>query len=137
MLVAACGPLFVKTMEARVRKAGERHPKTLISIYNLGDFYGLTGRYAEGESLIRRALVGFREVLGEDHPYTLAALDGLANNLIGQQRPAEAEPVALENHRLREERYGSDHAEAISAGELLIRIYDTLGEPEKAEAYRR
>ena len=73
-------------LTVRRRELGSQHPRTFISVFNLGDLYHRMGRNAKAEELMREALEGFRKVVGEDHPYTLETLGGLAGTL--RARPA-------------------------------------------------
>ena len=55
-------------MEIRRQVLGEQHPDFAISINNLAELYGGTGRYEEAEQLYRQAMEIRRQVLGEQHP---------------------------------------------------------------------
>jgi serine/threonine protein kinase/tetratricopeptide (TPR) repeat protein len=129
-------PLLREGLAVRRSTLGDRHPRTLISVFNLGDLYHRMGRDAKAEPLMREALDGFREVVGESHPYTLETLGGLASALVGLEKFEEAEALALENHRLRGERFGADHALTAEAADVLVEIYEETGRPEEATRYR-
>jgi hypothetical protein len=83
----------------------------LISVFNLGDLYHRTGRDAKAEPLMREALVGL-------------------------ERFEEAEALALDNHRLRGERFGADHSLTAEAADVLVEIYEKTGRPDEAARYR-
>jgi hypothetical protein len=95
------------------------------------------GRNEEAEKLMREALEGFRVVVGDDHPYTLEALGGLAKALVDLERLEEAEALALESYRLREKRFGADHVLTVDAAALLVEIYEKTERAEEAARFRR
>jgi hypothetical protein len=69
---------------------GARHPSTLSNRNNLAILYQSQGRYGEAEPLYQEALQASREVLGRRHPRTLIIQQGMAQNLVNQDRPVEA-----------------------------------------------
>ena len=81
----------------------------------------------EAEGLYVECLDGRLEVLGEDHPYTLEALGGLAQTLLAMGRLDEAETFALDSHRGRSARFGADHSLTTDAAQLLDEIYEASG----------
>ena len=60
-------------VERSARVLGEQHPSTLAIALNLSLDLRQDGADAESESLHARTVASFREVLGEDHPVTVAA----------------------------------------------------------------
>ena len=50
---------------------GDRHPKTLICISNMGDLLKVMGQLKEARPLFEEALQAQRETLGESHSGTL------------------------------------------------------------------
>ena len=95
------------------------------------------GRNEEAEKLMREALEGFRVVVGDDHPYTLETLGGLAKTLVDLERLEEAEALALESYRLREKRFGADHVLTADAAAVLVEIYEKTERADEAARFRR
>ena len=56
---------------------GNRHPKTLISVNNLGRILQEKGDLAAAETLYREAVEGQRNKLGDQHPHTLTCIGNL------------------------------------------------------------
>ena len=75
---------------------GNRHPKTLISINNLGTLLYAKGDLAAAEPLLREALEGQRETLGNRHPDTLISIGDLGLLLQKKADLAAAEPLLRE-----------------------------------------
>jgi serine/threonine protein kinase/DNA-binding winged helix-turn-helix (wHTH) protein/tetratricopeptide (TPR) repeat protein len=68
----------------------------------LSSVYGGLGRFAEAETLSRKAVEAGRQVWGDKHPETAVLISNLAYALMGLDRPAEAEVYyrqALESRR--------------------------------------
>ena len=77
--------------------------------------------------MLREATDGFREVLGEEHPYTGIAMLSLADALLQLDRISEAEALAIETRTRREDRHGPNHEQTREAEELLARIRQAQG----------
>lgn len=61
----------------------------------------------------------------------------LTDCYLGLEQPAEAEPYALETFHGRKALLGATHEQTREALDRVIRIYESLDKPEKAEIYRR
>ncbi len=61
------------------------------SLHNLAGLYKAQGRYAEAESLHKRALAIFEHALGPEHPHVAASLENYAALLRETARADEAE----------------------------------------------
>ncbi len=83
-------------LEIRRRMLGDDHPKTLISLENLGISLENQGKYSEAEPYLREAMAGCRRVLGNDHPNTLEAIKNLGGLLQKQGHFSAAEPYLRE-----------------------------------------
>ena len=70
-----------------------------------------TGRHAEAEPLMRRALASDERSYGPDHPAVARGLNNLAMLLQGTGRHAEAEPLYRRALASWERSYGPDHPE--------------------------
>jgi tetratricopeptide (TPR) repeat protein len=103
---------------------GNEHPRTLVSINNLGDIYRKRQKYSQAEALYGEALEVRRRVLGPLHRDTLASLTSLAEVKLQLQKYTEAEGLLREAVASREkatpdswERY---HAQSL-LGSVLAR----------------
>ena len=65
-------PLYREALQARRETLGDRHPDTLISIWNLSKLLATQDETKKGEAkqLCQEAVTGAREVLGDAHPHT-------------------------------------------------------------------
>ena len=70
---------------------GPEHPDVAKSLHNLAGLYKAQGRYAEAESLYKRALAIFEHALGPEHPHVAASLENYAALLRETARADEAE----------------------------------------------
>ncbi|KAJ1639406.1 hypothetical protein T492DRAFT_1117215 [Pavlovales sp. CCMP2436] len=100
---------------------------------SLGRLLQAQGKLGEAEPLLRRALEGREEQLGESHPDTLASVNNLAVLLKAQGKLAEAEPLyrrALEGH---EKQFGASHLNTLNSVNnlaALLQAQDKLDESE-------
>jgi tetratricopeptide (TPR) repeat protein len=90
------------------------------------------GRYAEAETLVRRALAIRLKALGEGHPDTAASYNRLAANLHAQGRYAEAETLVRRALAIRLKALGEDHPDTGRAYQGLA--VSLLGQGKYAEA---
>jgi CHAT domain-containing protein len=72
---------------------GPDHPNVALSLSNLASLYQDQSRYAEAETLAKRALAIREKVLGPDHPDVAFGLHNLATLYWVQGRYTEAEPL--------------------------------------------
>ena len=72
-----------EALEACRETLGDRHPRTLAAMNNLGTLLMNKGDLAAAEPLCREALKGMRETLGDRHPTTLSCIRNLGALLQG------------------------------------------------------
>ena len=126
-ICALAEPLeYSQALEANRRVLGDDHPKTLVSLNNMGHLLRSMGQPAKAEPYYREALEGARRVLGDDHPKTLISLNNMGCVLQDMGKYAEAEPYyreALEGDR---RILGDDHPRTVTLinnmGFLLIQM---------------
>ena len=70
-----------EALEVQRETLGDRHPRTLFSINNLGRLLYAKGDLAAAEPLYHEALKGLRETLGSRHPHTLISINNLGTVL--------------------------------------------------------
>ena len=97
---------------------------------NLGRLLGVTGQAEEAEALTRDVLARMREVLGDDHPDTLAAASALASVLY--ERRAFDEAIALIEDVLAgyTDRFGSRHPSTVRTLANLAMLQRAVGRAE-------
>jgi Tetratricopeptide repeat len=53
---------------------GTNHPANVVALTNQGDILRAQGKLSQAEPRYRHAVVEARNILGDDHPSTLAAI---------------------------------------------------------------
>lgn len=88
---------------------------------NLASTYWKQGRYTEAETLQMQVLEARRkpEVLGEEHPHTLASMSDLALTRKSLGQNDEALDLMVECHRLQERTLGSTHPDYLATDKCL------------------
>ena len=76
--LTAAEPLLREVQEMTRKTLGNRHPNTLMSIFNLGVVLYEKGDLATAEPLFREVLEAQRETLGIRHPDTLGSIKYLS-----------------------------------------------------------
>lgn len=98
---------------------------------------GEEGRYSEAVSLQLRAAETCQELLGQEHPYTLACLNNLAVFYKDMGDYAKAEPQYQRVLKLREQSLGKLHPHFALSLNNLAALYRAKGDNQKAEeSYR-
>jgi tetratricopeptide (TPR) repeat protein len=88
---------------------GPEHPRTLISVSNLGAVLERQGKYEEAEAMHRQALESREKVLGLEHPDTLTSINNLGLVLKRQGKYEEAEAMYRRALEGREKVLGLEH----------------------------
>ena len=91
---------------------GDRHPKTLICISNMGDLLKVMGKLEEARPLLEEALQACRETLGDRHPNTLIYMGAL---LYAMGMLEEARPLFKEALQARKETLGDRHPDTLDS----------------------
>jgi tetratricopeptide (TPR) repeat protein len=87
-------PIYTNVLEGQRRALGEEHPETLRTMRDLALLYTRQGKYAQAESLLRKALNSYQKNMPNTwDEYDCQALLGVS--LAGQKKYAEAEPMLL------------------------------------------
>jgi CHAT domain-containing protein len=90
-------------------------------------------RFAEVESLLKRALAIREKLLGGEHPETAWTLAGLGELYRQQARLAEAEPVLKRALAIQEKTLGANRIEVAITLQSLGEVYRGRGEVDRAE----
>jgi hypothetical protein len=72
------------------------------------------GKYTEAETLLLQTLELKKDVLGDDHPDTLASMNNLAEVLCQQGKYTDAETLQLQTLELRKKVLGDDHPSTLA-----------------------
>jgi tetratricopeptide (TPR) repeat protein len=117
--------LHEQTLKRAKAKLGPDHPHTLISENNLAIAYHEVGKLDQADRLWRDLLERQRKNSGPKSADTAAALAWLGDNLLKQQRYAEAESLLRECLAIREQKLPDDwrcfNARSLLGGALLGR----------------
>ncbi len=97
---------FKRSMEIRARLVGEDHPDYLITLEEYGNALNLTHRYAEAETVMRKALVQRRKLHGDDNEKIAFGLNVLGNIVNRQGREREAITIIEEALTIVEKKFG-------------------------------
>jgi tetratricopeptide (TPR) repeat protein len=111
----------------------EQHAQASLLANQVGLFFLDLARYAEAESLLRRALELAEQSYGREHPKVAIRLNNLAQLLKATNRLGGAEPLMRRALAIDEQSYGSEHPlVAIRLNNLAGLLYATnrLGEAE-------
>ena len=107
--LAAAAPLCREALDGLRKTLGNRHPRTLSAVANLGTLLDEKGDLTAAEPLLREALEGRRETLGDRHPSTLNSFGNLGLLLHKQGDLAAAVPLLLGARYWLGETIGSRH----------------------------
>lgn len=102
---------------------------------NLAQMYVLTGQYAKAEPLYLHALEISEQVLGTEHPDTLASLNNLAYLYHSEGRYTAAEPLYRRALEARERVLGPEHPDTLSSVHNLGALYESMGRYADAEPF--
>jgi CHAT domain-containing protein/Tfp pilus assembly protein PilF len=126
-------------LEAAVRaRVGTEHQLYAVALSGLAQTYDAQAKYAEAESVYRRALVVAEKTLGPTHTNTAAILTRLAGVQQRQARYADAENTYLRALGIEEKALGATHPDLIVTLNNLGNAYQRQGKyPDAETLYRR
>lgn len=99
----------------------------------MGRAYRELGQFPEAQREYERALKLRRLELGDKHPDTLEATDGLGAVYRDQGKYAQAEPLLASVYSIRRRALGEDHPGTLRAMNQLATLYQTQGKYALAE----
>jgi tetratricopeptide (TPR) repeat protein len=91
------------------------------------------GRFNEAEAYFNEVLQSCKEVLGPEHPSTLASMANLASTLLNQGRWKEAEDLEVQVIETRKRLLGEEHPETLTTMANLASTYRIQGRWKEAE----
>lgn len=107
-----------------------------IGLSNLAGVYVARKQYPRAEQLYGEALQVFAETLPPDHLNTAIAQVKLGRALVREQRYKEAEGHILTGYSILMKQSNPSVSFLKNAREDLVTVYEALGEPDKAKAFR-
>ncbi|OQD94930.1 hypothetical protein PENSOL_c023G10428 [Penicillium solitum] len=102
-----------------------------------GWFLDLQGAYEEAEAMHRRALEGYKKVLGREHPDTLTSVDKLGLVLSRQGKFEEAEALHRRALEATEKVLRREHPNTLTNVGNLGKVLSKQGQYEEVEAMHR
>jgi tetratricopeptide (TPR) repeat protein len=131
--------LLREALERSKTTLGPDHPETLRLMVNLARCY-LANRPAEAEPLAR-ACLSIRAKKFPDDWRTFETQSVLGSSLLGTKKYAEAEPCLIKGYegmKARESKIPIPSRNKLShAGAQIVQLYDSWGQKDKAEWWRR
>jgi CHAT domain-containing protein/tetratricopeptide (TPR) repeat protein len=125
-------PVLQRLLDGRTRIKGAQHPETVMAVNALAGLHFARGEAAEAERHFRSALAA-SAALGDAHPTTLDALEGLAGALLLQARGKEAAELAERAFPARERTFGPSHPATLRSLSVLATAYLATDRPAEAE----
>ena len=109
-------------------------PEIEASLQNtVGTVYVGLGLYAEAEAYLRSAVAIRSELLGKDHPDTLAGMTNLAAVLKGMGQWPQAEELLRETLEVRQRELGREHTRTLDSMNNLADVMQQQGKIAEAE----
>ena len=126
--------MYRSLVESFASSMGKDHPNTLSLMSNFASFLvAERGRYEEGLALLDETLDMRRQVLGEEHPMTLATIDKKAQILRRLGRLEEAEQLIRELLETQKRVFGEDHPETVDSVNSLALVLSKQGRLSESE----
>ncbi len=116
---------------------GEKHYLLGIGTSNLGSAYMAAKQWREAELLFREAAAMFEATQGPEHLNTAIARIKLGRTLLRQGRASDAVDATLAGYRILGRQANPAVSWLQSARTDLAEAYSAMGQPEKAEPFRK
>jgi tetratricopeptide (TPR) repeat protein len=125
-----------RSLELKRASLGGHHPQVGFTLNALGKLLYLAGSYEQAEAVLRETLDVYAATMDDQHPRVAEAKLTLGATLAARGDYAAAEPFLREGyHAMRERAFPGDE-QRIEALTNLIEVYESLGRPADADAYR-
>ncbi|OGM49971.1 hypothetical protein ABOM_001422 [Aspergillus bombycis] len=112
----------------------KKQQDTYVSLIQLvGIFLASDGRYNEAENLLSQVMGTQKQVLGPEHPATLASIVNLASIYLMQGRWKEAEELLLQTIKTQKRVLGPEHPDTLTGMTNLASICLGQGRLKEAE----
>jgi len=134
-------PIYEEALRLRKAKLGADHPRTLITMNNLGTYYSGSNQTEKAIALHQEALPLMRTKMGADHPETLRTTGNLASCYWKLKQFDKSIPMFEDLVQRSEKRLGRDHPDTLMAAANLGVNFKDAGRPLEAiplleEAFR-
>ncbi|MBL9104752.1 MAG: tetratricopeptide repeat protein [Myxococcales bacterium] len=128
------GFMWAGKAEAMLERHGRDDLPSARVLYNLGNLYERTGRYADAVAALERATELRSRALGPEHLEVAAAQVALANALMGQGQLAACEAALTRALAIQEAALGPEHPVVATARNNLGNALESAGRYAEAEA---
>ncbi len=112
------------------------HPWVGFTLSALGKLLYLAGRYEQAEAMLRETLAVYARTMDDQHPRVVEAKVNLGNTLAACGDYATAEPFLRAGYDGLRERAIPGDERRIEVLTKLVELYEALGRPGDAKAYR-
>jgi tetratricopeptide (TPR) repeat protein len=134
--LASAEPLVRGALDMRIRLLGPEHTDVAASKALLAGLLVDSGRFGEAHRLAMEAKALLLRTLGPDHWRTASAEAAEGAALAGLHRFDQAEKLLLASRGVLHEDRSAAHIYAMNADRWLVRLYEAMGQPAKAQPYR-
>lgn len=126
-------PLYLKTLDIKKKKLGEKNTEFANTMNNLAFLYLYQNKYQKAEPLFLKALAINKEVLGEKNSIYANSLNSLALFYANQDMYAKAEPLYLKSLEIRKDIHGENSSEYATSLNNLSTLYYNQGKYTESE----
>jgi tetratricopeptide (TPR) repeat protein len=113
--------------------SGEGKEARACLLHNITGYFLYEGRWKEAEKYQVIGLELRREVLGEEHPHTLASMNNLASTYRNQGRWKEAEELGVDVMEISKRVLGEEHPNTLTSMNNLASTYRNQGRWKEIE----
>lgn len=129
-------PLYIESYETARRTLGETSLATLLPLVNLARFYAATDRCIDQAAFIDRAVALSKEHAPPESPILGTALRVQGECRIARGDLAGAEAPLIESEARLSKIFTGSEPKMRELRESIAKLYDRLGKPDKAAAWR-
>lgn len=126
-------PLYLKALEIKKKKLGDKHPEFANTLNNLALLYLYQDKYQKAELLLLKALEINKLALGEKHINYANSLNSLALLYDNQDMYSKAETSYLKSLEIRKEILGENSEEYATSLNNLASFYFNQGKYSESE----
>jgi tetratricopeptide (TPR) repeat protein len=125
--------LIYKRVIIELQNKGNLQAEEAHCLNNLAELYRRDGKYAEAESLYKKALEIAKKTIGEDHANYAIGMNNLAALYASQGKYADAEPLYMQALEIDKKTIGESHTNYANHLSNLAELYRNLGKNADAE----
>lgn len=128
--------VYEKCLTARRRVLGDKNRMTLEVISDLGIVFYRRGQFKEAAELFKEAVESSLECLPAVHDDRGTFLNHLSLALHRQGKTEESLPYVEEAYEIWSKTRGPMHPRTVLLADNMVKAYEFLGQPEKAEEWK-